>query len=202
MIAVMLFGVAVLAGALSAAQPAAAKPAAPEATQVYRLDIAGHGTLWARDHPMQSGSMIVFHRFPDGVLVSIRRTDVTRIVAARYQASASGAIRPGGVIDLGITGGGGAAPAAAAAAEGGPTAPALPGLGERSDGTALFNPNRAYRPDWDSKQVPGLNLGNPAAPNDYQEGKTLAYPSASSTQVAPGDLPRAAVETGDPRSPQ
>jgi hypothetical protein len=71
-------------------------------------------------------------------------------------------------------------------------------LGETKDGKALFNPDRAYRPDWDSKQVPGLNLGYPASPNDYREGRTLAFPSASSVQTAPGDLPRARVETGEP----
>lgn len=205
----MLIDVVMLAGALSGGQTlsggnvAAARAhgeaakSAPEAKQLYRLDLAGRQTLWAEDRPMQSGSMISFHRYPDGVLVSIRQTDVVRIVAARYEASASRAIKPGGVIDLGVTGTG----SASSAAGGGSARPgAAPG--ERKDGTALFNPNRPYRPDWDSKQVPGMNIGHPNSPNDYVEGKTFAYPAAGATQAAPGDLPRAAVETGDPKSPQ
>jgi len=206
----MIVGVLLVAGALSGAQavataarPAAAKPAAaqPKAqgSQVYRLDVAGHMTLWAKDRPMQSGSTIVFHRFPDGVLVSIKSADVARIVATRYAASTPTTIQSGAVVDLGITGTGGANSAAAAGRRASEDE-AQPG--ERKNGTALFNPDRPYKPEWDSKQVPGLNIGNPNSPNDYREGKTFAYPPATATQAGPGDLPRAPVETGDPRSPQ
>ena len=61
-----------------------------------------------------------------------------------------------------------------------------------------MNPNRPYRPEWDSKQVPGLNLANPASPNDYVEGKTLAYPPASAVQEAPGDPPKMPPSSGEP----
>ncbi len=201
MIAVMLLGAVLLAGALAAEKPAAAPttaaPAAAASKQLYRLELAGRQTLWAEDHPQQSGSMIVFRRFPDGILVSIRRSDILRIVSARYEPAAARAIKPGGVIDLGMTGGSSGSGHLSAATKGaGATQSTAPG--ERSDGTALFNPNRTYRPDWDSKQVPGMNLGYPASPNDYQEGRTLAYPSASSPPPAPGDVPRARVETGEP----
>ena len=208
----MLAAVVMLAGALSGGQTlsggnvAAARsqeastkrPA--ETKQLYRLDLAGRQTLWAQDRPTQSGSMVTFHRYPDGVLVSIRQTDIVRIAAARYEASASRAIKPGGVIDLGVTGGGSASSSAAGGK--GPAGPGPLAPGQRKDGTALFNPNRPYRPDWDSKQVPGVNIGNPNSPNDYVEGKTFAYPAPAAMQVAPGDLPRAQVETGDPKSPQ
>jgi hypothetical protein len=208
----MLVGFLLLLGALEGAQAAAvpAKPVlssrpaavtkepAAETKQLYRLDVAGSMTVWAQDRPTQSGSMVVFHRYPDGVLVSLRRADVARIVVARYETPATHSMKPGGVVDLGVTGSG--APSRSVA--GGLAAPASQGPGERKDGTALFNPNRAYRPDWDSKQVPGMSIGNPNSANDYLEGKTFAYPAPAATQAAPGDLPRAAVETGDPKSPQ
>ncbi|MGH3087287.1 MAG: hypothetical protein ACRDSJ_08215, partial [Rubrobacteraceae bacterium] len=69
------------------------------------------------------------------------------------------------------------------------------------DGTALFNPNREYRPDWDSKQVPGLSIPYPAALGDYKEGLTLAYPPASATQSAPGQPPMMAPSGGEPPKP-
>jgi len=206
----MVTGVVLLAGALAGGQTlsggnvAAARAhgetgkSAAEAKQLYRLDLAGQQTLWAQDRPMQTGPMIAFHRYPDGVLVSIRQADVVRIVVARYESPASRAIKPGGVIDLGVTGSG----SASKAAGGSPARTGASAPGERKDGTALFNPNRPYRPDWDSKQVPGVNIGNPNSPNDYVEGKTFAYPAAAATQAAPGELPRATVETGDPKSPQ
>jgi hypothetical protein len=70
--------------------------------------------------------------------------------------------------------------------------------GERKDGTALLNPDRPYRPDWDSKQVPGLNLPYPASPNDYREGRTFAYPPARAIQEAPGEPPKAPPASGEP----
>jgi hypothetical protein len=34
-------------------------------------------------------------------------------------------------------------------------------------------------------------MGYPNSPNDYVEGKTLAYPPAPAVQAAPGDVPKA-----------
>jgi hypothetical protein len=190
----MLLGVVLLAGAV-AAQPPAARPASRE---IFRLELAGSQTLWSQDRPMQSGGLVLFHRYPDGVLLSIKRSDLLRVVASRYQSGTTPALRPGGLIELGVTGGASAESGEGTAAN---AAPKPPALGERKDGKALLNPDRPYKPEWDSKQVPGLNIGLPAARNDYREGKTFAYPPASAVQSAPGDLPRARVETGDPKSP-
>jgi hypothetical protein len=192
----VILAVVLLSGA-AAVTPAAAEPAAPT---LYRIELAGNSTIWSQDRPQQSGALIVFHRYPDGVLMSVRSSDVKRMAAARPKPT-NKQLAPGQQIDIGQTGSGSASAKAAAGGAGSGAQPAL-GLGERKDGTALLNPDRSYRPDWDSKLVPGLTMGNPNSPNDYREGRTFGYPSATSPPIAPGDLPRAKVETGDPKSNQ
>ena len=191
----MILAVVLLSSA-AAVTTAAAEPAAPT---LYRIELAGNSTIWSQDRPQQSGSVIVFHRYPDGALMSVRSSDVKRMAAARPQPPTNKQLAPGQQVDIGQTGGGSAsAKTGAGSARGN----AQPGLGERKDGTALLNPDRTYRPDYDSKLVPGLTMGNPNSPNDYREGRTFGYPSAASPPIAPGDLPRAKVETGDPKSNQ
>jgi len=195
----MIFGVifaVVLLSSAAAVTPAAAAPAAPT---LYRIELAGNSTIWSQDRPQQSGALIVFHRYPDGVLMSVRASEVKRMAAARPQPT-NKQLAPGQQIDIGQTGSGSTSTRPTTGARGN-AQPGL-GLGERKDGTALLNPDRTYRPDWDYKLVPGLTMGNPNSPNDYREGRTFGYPSAASPPIAPGDLPRAKVETGDPRSNQ
>jgi hypothetical protein len=192
-------GMPAAAVAAAAATPATAT-ATPATPELYRLDLGGNTNVWAQDKPQSVGTSIVFHRYPDGALMSIKASDVKRISISKAQPTSKG-LAPGQQVDIGMTGPGapGKGGGSAAGARG-QTAP--PGPGERKDGSALFNPNRGYRPDWDSKQVPGMNIGNPNSPNDYQEGRTFAFPAAASPSIAPGDLPRAKVETGDPKSNQ
>jgi hypothetical protein len=194
---VILAAIVLLSAGIAGA-PAETPAAAPN---LYRLELGGSAYIWAQDHPQTVGSSIVFHRYPDGALMSVKSADVKRISVSKLQPT-SQQLAPGQQVDIGVTGGGGTSKVGAAPGAGSRGNVAQPGPGERNDGTALFNPNRAYRPDWDSKQVPGVNLGYPNSPNDYQEGRTLGYPSAASPQMAPGDLPRAKVETGDPKSNQ
>ena len=80
------------------------------------------------------------------------------------------------------------------------SAPLRPGEGKGS--TALFNPDRTYRPDWDGKLVPGATMGLPNSPNDYKEGVTLAHPAAGATQSAPGEPPMMKPSSGGANSPR
>jgi hypothetical protein len=162
-------------------------PGEPALT-VYRIETARQGVLYAADHPMQSGDLVSFHEHPSGTLVSLRRSEIQRVVVEHWARSARGP-RPGDAIDIGVTGTGSGARSAPAAAGAAANAGG-PGLGSRKDGTALFNPDRKYQPDIDSKQVPGLSTGYPNSPNDYREGRTLGYPAAPAVQSAPGDPPR------------
>jgi len=176
-----LLGVCLFFG--SAAIALTAEPGA-----LHRIELRSKATLSSQGPPRQSGALLIFHRHPDGVLMSLKRSEVLRIVALPPQARSGPRQRelaPGEQIVLGATGGGGAARAeVGVTARTGP-----PRLGERKDGTALFNPDREYRPDWDSKQVPGLNMPFPASRNDNREGTTVAFPPASAVQSAPGQPP-------------
>jgi hypothetical protein len=169
------------------------------AAGLYRVDLAGGQTVWSQDRPRDTGTALLFHRSPDGLLVSIKKTEVKKITATALQPEALRGLKPAkDLIVLGPTGAGSAAAAETAAP--GATNPDLPGA--RKDGTALLNPNRQFKPEWDTKQVPGLNIPYPNAPNDYREGKTFAYPPAGASQEAPGDLPRMPAGNGElPRGP-
>jgi hypothetical protein len=178
-------------------------PAPAPAATVYRIDMAGGQIAWAKDQPRDTGTALLFHRYPDGLLVSVKKADVRHLSASAPPAEASRGPRLGkDLIVLGPTGAGPATPAGNGKA-GGAAATADAGqAGQRKDGSALFNPDRKYKPEWDSRQVPGSNMGYPNSPDDYKEGKTFAYPPAGSTQSAPGDLPRAPAGNGElPRGP-
>lgn len=168
---------------IAAANAAPAEPTLP----LFRIETA-RGVLYSSDHPMQSGELVSFHEHPSGTLMSIRRSEIRHVVVEQVRRSIYAA-RPGDAIDIGVTGGSGGKSATATGGKGGKTAPEL---GSRADGTALLNPDRKYQPDVDAKQVPGLNLGYPASPNDYREGRTIGYPAAPAVQSAPGEPPKMA----------
>jgi hypothetical protein len=188
----------VLAGGLLAAA-SAALATEPATTRVYRIELVGGGMVWSDDPPLQSGEQILFHGHPAGSLQSLRRSDIQRIVAQKVVTPTAAAVQPGEAVDVGVTGSGG---------RGRVLAPAKPPArtgnrpGENKDGSALFNQDRTYRPDWDGKQVPGSTLGYPNSPNDYKEGKTFAYPAATATQGSPGDPPAMKPSSGElPKNP-
>ncbi|MGH9399040.1 MAG: hypothetical protein ACRD00_01635 [Thermoanaerobaculia bacterium] len=181
----------------------AAALAASSGARVYRIELAAGGVIWSDDAPMQSGEQILFHGHPAGALQSLRRTNVKRIVAvaAAAAAAAGSSIKPGEAIDIGVTGSGSrgrsGSPARASASGNASLRP-----GEAKGGTALFNPDRAYRPDWDGKLVPGATMGLPNSANDYREGSTLAHPAAGASQSAPGELPMMKPSSGElPKPP-
>ena len=173
--------------------PLAAGAAEP---MVYRIELAGGQQVFARTPPVPHGTRLVFSRYPDGVLMSLKRSDVQRVVTVAPAKTADvRKHRPGDLIILGSTGGG-AAGSTPSEAEGAMRP------GEAIDGKALLNPSRDYRPGWDSKQVPGQTLPYPASPNDYREGRSLAYPPGTAVQTAPGQPPTGVPSGEPPKSPQ
>ncbi len=196
MVVAMLFRVALLAGTL-----ASSTPPSPAQT-LYRIELAGYETIWSEDCPQESGGLLLFHRHPGGVLMSVKKSEVRRVAAAPFEPGTPKTLRPGGQIELGPTGGEGGRRSASAGP--GPAPGSGPRqLGEGKRGTALLNPDRPYRPEWDTKRVPGLNLGLPNSPNDYREGRSFAYPPAPAVQPAPGQPPMMPPGTGDvPRGPK
>jgi hypothetical protein len=181
-----------LATFLLAAAVSTAAPAAAGSPSLYRVELAGGQSSWAIGKPQPNGALLLFRHYPDGALMSVRVSDVKRIVAASPRES-SKQIKPGDAIEIGATGGTVASSAGGGGSASGVVGKALgiPPPGARKDGTALFNPDRPYNPTWDSKLVPGDTMGYPNSPNDYVEGKTFAYPPAPAVQAVPGDVPRA-----------
>jgi hypothetical protein len=175
---------------LAAAATATPPPSDPNAPRLYKVELNGGDARWSIGKPQPNGPLVLFKSYPDGSLMSVRAKDVKRIVATAASQEAAKSIKPGAAIEIGATGGG-----IATSAAGGVAPPASKGgatpAGSRPDGSALFNPARAYNPTWDSKLVPGSTMGLPNSPNDYVEGKTIAHPPAPAVQAAPGDVPRA-----------
>lgn len=75
------------------------------------------------------------------------------------------------------------------AAEGAPASPRGRRPGEGEPGRSAVNPDRPYRPEWDSSQAPGSSMPYPPPGVQWREGENLAYPPGSGTQSAPGQPP-------------
>lgn len=171
------------------------------AAAVYRIELAAGPALLAKTPPVPQGGRLVFARHPDGAVVSVKRSEVKRVISVpavrdtvAAAASATRNLRPGELLILGPTGEG-----SSAAEAGGGSSEARPG--EARGGKAMFNPSRDYRPEWDARQVPGASLAYPASPSDYREGATLAYPPGSGMQSAPGQPPTGVPSGQPPKSP-
>ncbi|HEY3173605.1 MAG TPA: hypothetical protein VGK86_13640 [Thermoanaerobaculia bacterium] len=162
---------------------------------VYKIELAGGQELLALAPPVPHGTRLVFSRHPDGALMSLRRSEVRRVVTIPLAKTGVRKFRPGELVVLGPTGEGAAGTTAAGTASA--TRP-----GEAPDGKALLNPMRDYRPDWDAKQVPGQTLPFPASPGDYREGRSFAYPPGTAVQSAPGQPPTGVPSGEPPKSPQ
>jgi hypothetical protein len=189
----MLWSNALLAGLISihAVTPAAS------GSSFYKVELSGNQTIWSEDQPRNAGALVLFHRYPGGLLVSVKKADVRRVTAVPRVAEELKRLKTGKDVVLGSL------PDPLSSGPGATAGSALPeraalSPGERKDGTALLNPDRSYRPGWDSKQVPGQNLPYPASPNDYREGRTIAYPPAGAVQEAPGEPPKMAPGSGEP----
>src|SRR5436309_5170176 len=145
MLAAILYAIVAASGTVAAAA-APPKPAAAPAS-IYRIETGGSGVLFSADRPVQSGELVLFHQFPGGALMSVKRADIRRIAAEPRPEARSA------YVDIGVTAGGTRHDPAASGKAAGRSEP--PGPGARKDGTALLNPDRKYQPDIDSKQVPG-----------------------------------------------
>ena len=91
---------------------------------LYRIELNDGSELLSRDRPVQSGSVMLFHSYPKGILTSVPEESVVRIVTSVEDVSLPLPLQPGDVIYLGPTGEGQTpAEAAGAAAYARPTIP-------------------------------------------------------------------------------
>jgi hypothetical protein len=74
------------------------------AQTIYQIDLRGHMSLLSNDRPIQRGRLALFHRYSDGVFLSISEAEIVRVVTASASPT-SKALLPGEAIDVGPTGG-------------------------------------------------------------------------------------------------
>ena len=109
-----------LAVALFLASPPAAEPA------YFRLELSPSGSQVSIGEPAVKGGMLVFHAYPDGKLMSLRRSDVkstTRITAK--DAAGPAATDPKPIANLAMQGGSAPAGVPGSGAKGASSGPAL-----------------------------------------------------------------------------
>ena len=106
-----------------------ASPPAPEPTY-FRLELSPSGSQVSIGEPTLKGGMVVFHAYPDGKLMSLRRADIkgtTKITAK--EAAAPSSTNPKPIANLAMQGGTatvvGASGQPAGAAPAGSSGPAL-----------------------------------------------------------------------------
>ena len=82
----MILPVAALVGVLflaaAAVQP---RSASAPARKLHRLEIAGGVQLLSLDRPVKSGRVYLFHRYPDGVYLSVPAADVLGIASTTVE---------------------------------------------------------------------------------------------------------------------
>jgi hypothetical protein len=72
------------------------------AQSVYEIDLRDRANYLSSDRPVERGRVVLFHRYPDGALLSIQKDEVARV--ARVPAAATNrALMPGEAIDVGPT---------------------------------------------------------------------------------------------------
>lgn len=89
-----------LAVVLFLASPAPAEPT------YFRLELSPTGSQVSIGEPVIKGGMVVFHAYPDGKLMSLRRSDVrssTKITAKEASAPATASVKP--IANLAMQGG-------------------------------------------------------------------------------------------------
>ena len=155
-------------------------------TTYYQIDLVPSGKMISTDLPVTKGTMVVFHKYPGGTLVSMRRSELKQVMqvsSAAVQSAnpADAVIRIG---NLAMQGG---------SAQAGPTnARAVSAPKDKSGlGTGFY-----------SDVVPGQTQAFGNSPNDYKVGATYAYAPSNATQSSSGAPPTNPAATNGQNAPQ
>ena len=105
---------AAAAAAVAAPGPASPPPAAPE---YYRIELAPSGSYVTIGAPLAKGTMLVFKAYPDGKVMSLRKSDVKKLSPITAQEAAAPAKKD--LVSIGnLAMQGGSAPAGGGGARG------------------------------------------------------------------------------------
>lgn len=138
----------------------------------FRVSFHSGGFILAQQAPLQKSGRFVFRRHPDGVLLSVDKSEVAGIVVVSSEPSRS--LRPGERVDVGLTGEG-------PERTGGPPQPGLL-REERPPGSPPVNPI------WEYRSLSGRRL---------IVGASIPFPPAPAVRRAPGEPPMG-VQSGPP----
>jgi hypothetical protein len=153
---------------------------------LYQIDLVPSGKVISKDVPVTKGMMLLFHKYPDGTLISMRRSEVK--VITKISAQAAIATNPAeSVVQIGnlaFQGG---------SSQAGPTNLSVAGAraGAPTLGKGFY-----------STVVPGQTIANPNSPGDYQVGRTFAGPPPNAVQTVPGAPPSMPAATSGQNPPQ
>ena len=157
----------------------------------YQVNLVPSGSVISKDLPVTKGTMVVFHQYPSGNLVSIPRSSlksVFKVPPASAQASnIAEQVIPIG--NLAMQGG---------SSQGGPTNARV--IGQAKAATA--KENQIGGPGFYNNVIPGQTEAMPNSANDYQVGRTYAYAPSNATQSSPGSPPTAPAMTNGQNPPQ
>jgi hypothetical protein len=164
--------------------------ASAQTVAYYRIDLVPTGTMLSKDVPVFKGGAYVFHSYPAGTLMSMRRSEVKLVTPVTPEA-APAADPTGRVVQIGnLAMQGGSTQAgptnASAVRPRGAAARTGPELGE----------------GFYSNVIPGETQAFPNSPNDYQIGRTYAAPPSSAVQSSPGAPPTMTSATNGSNPPQ
>ena len=146
---------------------------------VYRIDLRDGSHVLSRDSPVHRGSVVVFHLYPQGTLTSLPEEQVAHIRTEAEDNRIRG-LRPGEVVDVGLTAGrpGASAPAPAAAAA---VPTPIPG--------GVYDPRNPYYGYGGTYVPPGMIPPGDLARAVTAEPPTAENPIATPPMIGPNGTP-------------
>ncbi|MGH9366256.1 MAG: hypothetical protein ACRD3M_01110, partial [Thermoanaerobaculia bacterium] len=117
---------------------------------LFQVSFLSGGTILAQEAPVERQGRLVFRRHPDGVLLSVRKSEVAGIAAVSVERPTI--VRPGEQLDVGFTGEGAPRPEE----KGGPPQPGLR-RGQGQGGSFPVRPNWQYRSVFGTRLIVGYN---------------------------------------------
>jgi hypothetical protein len=157
----------------------------------YQVNLIPSGSVIAKDLPVTKGTMVVFHQYPSGNLVSMPRSSLKAVVQipAESAKTVNLAERAVPIGNLAMQGGSSQAGATNMRVIG--QAKAATPADKSGLGTGFY-----------SDIIPGQTQAYGNSPNDYQIGRTYAYAPATAIQTSPGAPPTAPSATNGQNPPQ
>jgi hypothetical protein len=155
----------------------------------YQIELVPSGKVVSTDLPVTKGTMVVFHGYPSGNLMSMPRSTVKRVVAIAPESAKSTNIAAE-VIPIGnlaMQGG---------SSQGGATNLRAVGAAK----AAAANP--ALGSGFYGNVVPGQTQPMPNSANDNVVGRDWAFAPANATQSSPGAPPMMPAATSGSNPPQ